>query len=98
MVGLDAFNAPYATQTRPIYRVFSLREGDRVLDIGCGDGFGSRWLAGNVGENGAVVAIDLSPTRLASAAANSRAKTVHLGRADSLLTAVSRGRIRRRLP
>lgn len=41
-----------------------LREGDRVLDVGCGTGIVSRLAVGKVGERGAVSAIDLLPAML----------------------------------
>ena len=41
-----------------------LRQGDRVLDLACGDGVYSRWLAEQIGESGNVLAVDLSPAFL----------------------------------
>ena len=37
-----------------------LRPGDRVLDLACGDGVYSRWLAERIGESGSVLSVDIS--------------------------------------
>jgi ubiquinone/menaquinone biosynthesis C-methylase UbiE len=58
----------------PIRRLFQspkrivgayVREGDRVLDIGCGPGYFTRAMARMVGESGCVVAADLQEEMLA---------------------------------
>src|SRR5262249_29968498 len=41
-----------------------LRPGDRILDLACGDGTYSRWLAECLGAGGGVLALDRSPAFL----------------------------------
>src|SRR4029453_10409940 len=46
----------------------AVRPGERVLDVGCGPGFYAEELLGEVGPDGAVVGVDVSPQMLAAAA------------------------------
>jgi arsenite methyltransferase len=68
-----AVEALYSTgdvvaQRRVILETLGLREGQRVLDIGCGPGFLASEMAGVVGAGGAVHGIDVSPSMLEVAA------------------------------
>lgn len=49
-----------------------LRPGETVLDIGCGAGFDSLIAARQVGEEGRVVSVDMTPAMLEKAAAGAR--------------------------
>src|SRR5262245_47538504 len=53
---------------RLVYDALDARQGDEVLDVGCGPGFYTRELLDHVGDDGAVAAIDVSPAMLAIAA------------------------------
>lgn len=67
---LDAFNVAYAEDMRALYHTFPLQDGDCVLDIGCGEGCSSVWLADCLSKSSMVMAIDLSASRLAEATGN----------------------------
>lgn len=67
-VTLEAFNVAYAEELRKMYESLPFREGDRLIDIGCGNGSGSFWRAKNARKAGLVMAIDVSSTRLSEAA------------------------------
>jgi arsenite methyltransferase len=61
-----------------------LDEGARVLDVGCGTGRLSRWLAQRVGPKGSVVGIDPLEHRVAVARSQVGAARFELGRAEDL--------------
>jgi SAM-dependent methyltransferase len=61
---LAAFHRACAADLRRIVGSLPLRPGDRVLDMACGDGVYSAWLAEHVGPDGRVVGVDLSPAYL----------------------------------
>lgn len=60
---------------KPVYRVgrvraidqLALREGDRVLDIGCGTGLNFPYLWQRIGQSGHIVGVDASDSMLAQA-------------------------------
>ena len=54
----------YGTCTRRMLREAGLRAGSRVLDLACGIGAVSCWLAGQVGATGKVIAGDVNPDQL----------------------------------
>ncbi len=57
-------HAPRATQA---LEQLPLRPGQHVADLGCGEGWASRWLAERVGAQGRVVGVDGSEAMLAQA-------------------------------
>ena len=61
---LAAFHRACAADLQQIVADLRLQPGDRVLDMACGDGVFSVWLAERVGANGRVVGVDLSPAYL----------------------------------
>lgn len=85
--------APYALLTRlhiwpPFLRqravaALDLRPGDRVLDIGCGNGASLPLLRRAVGPAGVVVGVDYVPEMLERARRNARLANAHLLRADA---------------
>jgi precorrin-6B methylase 2 len=58
-----------SSRLRDIVNALPLRPGMRVLEIGCGPGAMAREMAGRVGPQGAVLAIDRSAKAIAQAAA-----------------------------
>jgi arsenite methyltransferase len=52
---------------RLVREALAAAAGERILDVGCGPGFYARELLDEVGEKGAVVAVDASPDMLALA-------------------------------
>jgi SAM-dependent methyltransferase len=67
---LAAYHEAFAPELRAMVASLPIREGDRVLDMACGDGTYSRWLAERVGPSGSVVALDASPAFLEVARKN----------------------------
>ncbi|HEX4154615.1 MAG TPA: class I SAM-dependent methyltransferase [Acidobacteriaceae bacterium] len=59
----------YGASTRRMLLEAGLKPGMRVLDMACGVGTVTCWIAGQVGETGSVVAADVSPDQLAVARA-----------------------------
>jgi ubiquinone/menaquinone biosynthesis C-methylase UbiE len=57
---LAAYHRAFDPELREIVAGLPIREGDKVVEIACGDGAYSPWLAGRVGPTGAVLAIDIS--------------------------------------
>src|SRR5438270_8167828 len=57
----------YGASTRQMMLDAGLRAGMRVLDLACGNGIMSHWLAKQVGPTGAVVGADISPDQMAYA-------------------------------
>ena len=74
-----------AEQRRVTLDALGLRPGERVLDLGCGPGFLAAEMAEQVGRDGRVDAVDVSPSMLAIAGRRSRsddAAPVELAEAD----------------
>lgn len=67
---LAAYHRACAAELRGMIADLPLREGDRVLDMACGDGVYSAWLADRVGARGAVIGVDISPAFLEVARRN----------------------------
>jgi len=70
---LAAYHRAAERELRSIVADLPLREGMRVLDVACGDGDFSRWLAERVGATGRVVGTDLSEAYLERARARAAA-------------------------
>ncbi|MBX6315754.1 MAG: class I SAM-dependent methyltransferase, partial [Isosphaeraceae bacterium] len=64
---LAAYHAAFAPELRRMIGALPLKRGDRVLDVACGDGAYTPWLAERVQPDGLVVALDISPAYLAVA-------------------------------
>ena len=61
---LAAYHRAFAVELRAMVACLPIREGDRVVELACGDGAYSPWLAHRVGPSGVVVAVDVSPAYL----------------------------------
>ncbi|MFE9599525.1 class I SAM-dependent methyltransferase [Streptomyces hokutonensis] len=70
---LDVQDTLYGGFTEYLLRVAGLREGMRVLDVGCGTGGVSLAAARIVGPRGRVVGVDINPEVLETARANAAA-------------------------
>lgn len=73
---LAAYHRAHEPELRAVIADLPLRHGDRVLDLACGDGAYSCWLAERVGPGGEVVGVDLAPAYLALARAAAAAAPV----------------------
>jgi ubiquinone/menaquinone biosynthesis C-methylase UbiE len=65
---LADYHRAYAPELRAMVGSLPLGEGDRVLEVACGDGFYARRLAERLGPSGRVVAVDVLPAYLEQAA------------------------------
>jgi SAM-dependent methyltransferase len=54
----------YGTSTEALLAEVGLLPGMRAVDLGCGTGAASRWMAGRVGAGGAVFGVDISEAQL----------------------------------
>jgi ubiquinone/menaquinone biosynthesis C-methylase UbiE len=61
---LGAYHRAFAVELQAIVDSLPIAEGDRVLDVACGDGVYSAWLAGRVGKAGVVASVDILPAYL----------------------------------
>ncbi|WP_033278423.1 class I SAM-dependent methyltransferase [Streptomyces sp. NRRL F-525] len=75
-VRLDVQDALYAGCTEYLLRAAGLREGMRVLDVGCGTGGVSLAAARIVGPDGHVVGVDMNPEVLEVARGNAAAADI----------------------
>src|SRR5947209_18938744 len=57
----------YGPRSQDLFRRAGLREGLRVVEVGCGSGNTSCWLATQVGPGGSVVGLDNSPAQIEQA-------------------------------
>lgn len=57
---LAAYHRAFAAELRAMIGALPIEPGDRVLEVACGDGVYSHWLAERVGPDGQVVASDRS--------------------------------------
>jgi ubiquinone/menaquinone biosynthesis C-methylase UbiE len=57
----------YGPETQALFHRVGLRDGQRVVEIGCGSGNISCWVAQQVGPSGSVVGIDISPEQIEEA-------------------------------
>ena len=77
--GLDKLDYLYNPSTQEFLLLAGLKPGMKVLDIGCGSGVMSCWLAQQVGEQGSVVGIENNANQLN--AAKKRAKNAGISNA-----------------
>lgn len=61
---LAAYHRAFASELRAMVDSLPIAEGQTVLDMACGDGVYSPWLAARVGPRGRVVAVDVMPEYL----------------------------------
>jgi ubiquinone/menaquinone biosynthesis C-methylase UbiE len=61
---LRDYHRAFGRELRATVAGLPLRPGDRVLDLACGDGVYSRWLAERLEAGGIVLAVDVSPAFL----------------------------------
>jgi ubiquinone/menaquinone biosynthesis C-methylase UbiE len=61
---LGAYHRAFAAELQAMVDSLPIAEGDRVLDVACGDGVYSAWLASRVGKSGFVASVDLLPAYL----------------------------------
>jgi ubiquinone/menaquinone biosynthesis C-methylase UbiE len=64
---LNTYHAAFARELQIMISELPLCAGDQVLDMGCGDGAYSAWLAQEVAPGGQVTGVDISPAYLAVA-------------------------------
>lgn len=62
--GLDILDTLFNQSTQSFLTHAGIRKGMHVLDIGCGSGVMTRWLAEQVGDQGSVTAIDNSENQI----------------------------------
>jgi arsenite methyltransferase len=67
-----------------LFERLGVRSGDRVLDVGCGTGRLTRWIAAKLEPDGAAVGIDPLVDRIAIARARSARASFEVGRAEDL--------------
>ncbi|MFO0929331.1 MAG: class I SAM-dependent methyltransferase [Gemmataceae bacterium] len=79
---LVAFHRAFAPEIRHCIEELPLAPGGRVLDLACGDGFYTAFLAGRAGPDGLVVGADLLDGYLERARRQVTAASVHFARAD----------------
>ena len=65
--GLDLLDLKFNQTTMDFIKNNGIKPGMKVLDIGCGTGIMSRWLAEQVGNNGKVIAIDNNENQIEAA-------------------------------
>lgn len=73
LLRLNAFSNPY---TYTFLQRVGLKKGDHVIDVGCGIGELTCWLAEQVGPEGTVTAIDISAEQLELAKRRAKEKTL----------------------
>lgn len=61
---LEAYHRAHATELRAMVADLPLRPSDHVLDLACGDGVYSCWIAERLGPAGRVVGVDIAPAYL----------------------------------
>src|SRR5215213_217081 len=54
----------YGPGTESLFQRVGLRDGQRVVEIGCGSGNIACWVAQQIAPNGSVMAIDISPEQI----------------------------------
>jgi ubiquinone/menaquinone biosynthesis C-methylase UbiE len=80
---LAAYHNAFAAELQAIVASLPIGDGDRVVEMACGDGAYTPWLAARVGAKGTVTAVDVSPSylevaRAVSARSNVAARIGHV--------------------
>jgi cyclopropane fatty-acyl-phospholipid synthase-like methyltransferase len=75
---LDAYHRAFATELRAMIAGLPIEAGQTILDLACGDGVYSPWLAERVGPSGRVVAVDRVREYLAIAREKARKSSLTL--------------------
>jgi ubiquinone/menaquinone biosynthesis C-methylase UbiE len=57
---LASYHSAFADELEAMVGTLPIAEGDRVLEVACGDGAYTPWLANRVGKSGSVVGLDVS--------------------------------------
>lgn len=61
------YHKAFSRELREVVAATGIARGSRVVDLACGDGSYSRWLAEMVGPTGEILAVDISPAFLEQA-------------------------------
>ncbi len=69
--GMETGHLPRAEQA---LEMIPLEPGDRALDLGCGNGWATRWLRACLGDAGEAVGVDIAPEMIAKAKALSQGR------------------------
>jgi ubiquinone/menaquinone biosynthesis C-methylase UbiE len=86
---LASYHRAFAAELKSMIGTLPLREGDRILEVACGDGAYTPWLARRAGTSGSVVALDLLTDYLHKARGD-LAKPGDAGRADFVAASIER--------
>lgn len=79
---LSAYHRAYADELRGLIAALPIAEGDRILEVACGDGAYAPWLAERAGTTGRVVATDVEAAYLGLAKREATSPQVQLAGAD----------------
>ena len=91
--GLSTISAPHAYLLS--FRLLRLREGDDLVELGSGSGYGAALAANIVGPTGSVTTFEIDPTLAARAARLVAAPNVHVHRMDASDSAPAWGRAKK---
>ena len=64
---LASYHSAFATELEAMIAALPIQAGDRILEMACGDGAYTAWLAARVGPKGSVTAVDISTAYLEAA-------------------------------
>ena len=86
---LASYHSAFAAELEAMVLALPIEEGDLVLEMACGDGAYTPWLAARVGPSGGVVGLDVSTTYLDVARLQS-ARGEHASRARFVAASIDR--------
>lgn len=75
--GLDKLDYCFNPTTKEFLLSVGLKQAKSVLDIGCGSGLMSCWMAEQIGDNSKVIAIENDINQLNAAKHNAESKSIH---------------------